>query len=329
MECWTGSFANAAGRGQLERELLEYKGIMEHAKALYDELNVENLRVEAERRAQDLANSRALSAKLTNQVKDAEKRADQARTALGNLAAGTAEYTDKEAEIAAFDLATKDLKDRKAAEEEMFATMDREDAEMSVERLAQEVESRAKLISQYTADVAFEKGLAEQYALEMADENKTAEEREFARVEEERARIEWTSKELEIHTIQELQNQITEEYSYQKDRLEGANDLLQIAEDAAAANELNKQTEVYNTLKATYDALTAELNGLYAEDDEGTITASGLKRMLEIEETYAENTEEYNSTKAALTERQTTANEKAFNKATADKAKAEVAQAAA
>lgn len=209
---------------------------MEQAKALYDELNQENLRVEAEERAQALADSRALSAKLTNQVKDAEKRADKARTELADLAAGTNEHTEKEAEIVLLDLATKDLKDRKAAEEELFATMDREDAELSVERLAQEVESRAKVISQYTADFAFEKGLAEQYALEMVDENKSPEDREFARVEEERARLEWTSKELEIETIKELQAQIEEEYNFQKARLESANDLLQIAEDAAAAN---------------------------------------------------------------------------------------------
>lgn len=52
MECWTGSFANAAGRGVLEKELAEFRGLMEEYKVKYDELNQENLREAAELRAQ-------------------------------------------------------------------------------------------------------------------------------------------------------------------------------------------------------------------------------------------------------------------------------------
>lgn len=163
----------------------------------------------------------------------------------------------------------------------------------------------------------------------MTDANKTAEEREFARVEEERARLAWNSKQLELESLKELQEQIKEEYNYQKDRLESANDLLQIAEDAAAANLLAIQTAEYNAVKAEYEGLKTEYDALVAADDEGTIDDAGLERLIELDTLYYEKAEDYNTQKAALTERQTAANEKAFNRATADKAKAEAAQAAA
>jgi hypothetical protein len=98
----------------------------------------------------------------------------------------------------------------------------------------------------------------------MTDANKTPEEREFARVEEERARLAWTAKELEVQNNQELLTQAQEEYNFQKDRLQTANDLLQIAEDAAAANLLAIQTETYNTTKARYEELKTEYDGLVA-----------------------------------------------------------------
>jgi hypothetical protein len=131
-------------------------------------------------------------------------------------------------------------------------------------RLELAVTSLNTVISNAKADLNFEKGLAEQYALEMTDANKTPEEREFARVEEERARLAWTAKELEVQNNQELLTQAQEEYNFQKDRLQTANDLLQIAEDAAAANLLAIQTETYNTTKARYEELKTEYDGLVA-----------------------------------------------------------------
>jgi hypothetical protein len=40
MDCWTGAFANAAGRAQLESELANYRGQLETAKVEFDALNV-------------------------------------------------------------------------------------------------------------------------------------------------------------------------------------------------------------------------------------------------------------------------------------------------
>lgn len=42
MACWTGDFANAAGRAEILRELEKNRGEMERAKAHFDELDKEN-----------------------------------------------------------------------------------------------------------------------------------------------------------------------------------------------------------------------------------------------------------------------------------------------
>jgi hypothetical protein len=120
MDCWTGAFASAAGRATLEADLALFEGELAEAKSRYDELNADNLREEAEWRAQSLADSRALSAKLTNQLRDAETREATASAALAGLSGD--DLTAAEATLAKRAAETKDLKDRKAEEDESFAS---------------------------------------------------------------------------------------------------------------------------------------------------------------------------------------------------------------
>ena len=44
MDCWSGSFANDAYRGQLESDLAKFEMDLERSKVVYDELNADNLR---------------------------------------------------------------------------------------------------------------------------------------------------------------------------------------------------------------------------------------------------------------------------------------------
>lgn len=144
MECWTGKFAAAAGKANLEADLAQYEGELEEATAIFDDLNAENLREQAEERAQALADSRILSNKLINQVRDAETREAAAREALAGLEG--AELTAAEGKVATLAAETKDLKDRRAAEEGAYAQLEREDAELRVESLRREKEDRLETI---------------------------------------------------------------------------------------------------------------------------------------------------------------------------------------
>jgi hypothetical protein len=139
----------------------------------------------------------------------------------------------------------------------------------------------------------------------------------------------------------DLNNQIEEkdalnqqgiaEREVQSARLKAANDLLQNAEDLAAANALAKQTTAYNTLKTARDALTTELAALYVKDDAATASQTEIDRLLEIEGILDESEEEYTAAKNALETKQREANEKAFNKASgaAAEAAARLAEATA
>jgi hypothetical protein len=133
MECWTGKFAAAAGKATLEADLAQFEWELEDATAHFDELNAENLREQAEERAEALANSRILSNKLSNQVRDAETREAAARETLAGLSG--AELTAAEGKVETLAAETKTLKDRRAAEEGSYAQLEREDAELRVESL--------------------------------------------------------------------------------------------------------------------------------------------------------------------------------------------------
>lgn len=94
----------------------------------------------------------------------------------------------------------------------------------------------------------------EQYELEMNDEAKPAADREFARSMYDEQLAEFQAKTGEVATLQEQQALALAEYDGQKLRLEEAADLVQKAEDAAAASALAKKTADYQALKTTRDA---------------------------------------------------------------------------
>jgi len=87
---------------------------------------------------------------------------------------------------------------------------------------------------------------------------------------------------------------------------------------------LAKQNEEYQALKTVRDALKTEYDALVTKDDEGTITEAELETLIEKEGEYFEIDANYNAAKALVEERQNVANEKAYNKATADYDKAKL-----
>lgn len=89
MACWTGSFANAAGRAQLEAQIKGIEAELIEADAAYQELNVERERKLADSRAVQLVAARDQAAKLSNKVLDAQKRESKASTALTAAQAGS------------------------------------------------------------------------------------------------------------------------------------------------------------------------------------------------------------------------------------------------
>jgi hypothetical protein len=68
MACWTGAFANAAGRANIEAQIKSIEEEMGKAKEIYDELNAEQEREAAEERAFILADARDAEAKLSNEI---------------------------------------------------------------------------------------------------------------------------------------------------------------------------------------------------------------------------------------------------------------------
>lgn len=70
MDCWTGEFANAAGRAGLLEKLAMANEELVFAKETYDILNAENEREASLARAAALADATALANKLVNQIAD-------------------------------------------------------------------------------------------------------------------------------------------------------------------------------------------------------------------------------------------------------------------
>lgn len=85
MKCWSGDFANQAGRQSLLNQLDQIEGELSQAKELYDELNAENLRKAADARNAALADSRTFAAKLKNTIKDTEKKITKAQNSANGL----------------------------------------------------------------------------------------------------------------------------------------------------------------------------------------------------------------------------------------------------
>jgi hypothetical protein len=57
MDCWTGSFANAAGRAQIEKQMKSLEEQLEKKKAVYDSLNIEREREASNVRAEKLSDA--------------------------------------------------------------------------------------------------------------------------------------------------------------------------------------------------------------------------------------------------------------------------------
>jgi hypothetical protein len=95
MPCWTGEFANAAGRSKLLESIVRLEGELVGAKELYDELNAENEREASDARAIALADARDAAAKLTNQIAESEKREQKKSDAINRMI-DSAERTEAE-----------------------------------------------------------------------------------------------------------------------------------------------------------------------------------------------------------------------------------------
>jgi hypothetical protein len=182
MACWTGDFANAAGRTKLLEDIANLEGEMDGAKATFDELNAENERDAADARALALADARDAANKLVNRIADAQVRETKAQFALDQ-----AESTNDMGAIirarTGIDEAkakTIELMKEKKNEDEAFAYLEQEDAEGRVAFLESDLNARNEAIVALQAETDYERRLLDQYSLEMADMNKSAEDRAFA-----------------------------------------------------------------------------------------------------------------------------------------------------
>jgi hypothetical protein len=74
MDCWTGAFANTAGRAQLEAELARLEEYLPELQDHFDDLNLVNVQKAAAELAAEFGNLKTTTRQLTNQLKDARAR---------------------------------------------------------------------------------------------------------------------------------------------------------------------------------------------------------------------------------------------------------------
>jgi hypothetical protein len=123
MKCWSGEFANQAGRQSLLNQLEQVGVELGYAKELYDELNAENLRKAADARNAALAESRTFSNKLKNTIKDTEKKVTNAKNALNGLEG--AELEAAQAALATLEADLKQQQKDQSDEESKFANLNK------------------------------------------------------------------------------------------------------------------------------------------------------------------------------------------------------------
>jgi hypothetical protein len=202
MECWTGDFAAAAGRAQIMADIAKFQEELVGAKELYDELNAENEREAAAERAIALADARDAAARLTNQIRDAQKRETKAEAALAGLEGE--ELVVAQAAYAAAQAATTQLQADKRAGDEAFAFLNKEDAEGRAAILDVEFKQKDEEIAVLKAEVAYEKTLLDQYKAVIEDATKTEEERKLATEEYKKSTDHIVENEAAIETAEEI-----------------------------------------------------------------------------------------------------------------------------
>jgi hypothetical protein len=132
-------------------------------KELYDVLNVDNLRKQAEKRASDLAASKTASNKLQNNLTDARKRVQKMDDKLNTLAVGTPEHDTATAERATLQGKVDDLVEQVQEAQQDFAQQEFDDADVAIKAIKKTVEARAERIVQLKAEATFEKKNADQF----------------------------------------------------------------------------------------------------------------------------------------------------------------------
>lgn len=162
MDCWTGDFANAAGRAKIIEGIARLEAELVGATEEFDILNAENEREASAARAIALAEARDLAAKLVNRIADAEKIVTKAEAAMAGL--GGEELEIAEAALATARLAVLSLQEESRAGDEAYAMLSQEDAAGRVGLLELETEQRAEHIANLEAENTFERGLLAQYA---------------------------------------------------------------------------------------------------------------------------------------------------------------------
>jgi len=213
MDCWTGDFAAAAGRASIMADIAKFQEELVGAKELYDELNAENEREAAAERAVALADARDAAARLTNQIKDAQKRESKAEAALAGLE-GEALATAQDA-YAAAQAATTQLQEDKRAGDEAFAFLNKEDAEGRAAILDVEWKQREEEINVLKAEVTYEKTLLTQFKAVIDDATKSEEEIKLATEEYTKSADHIAHNEDAILLITEIKSQIEAERNEQ------------------------------------------------------------------------------------------------------------------
>jgi hypothetical protein len=335
MECWTGEFANAAGRAKLVKDITNLKEELVGAEELYTILNAEYEREAADARAFALADARDAANKLTNKIVDAQKRETKFEAAMAGVTGDALAAAQTEFETAK--AATIALQEEKRAGDEAYASLSVEDAEGRVGLLELEFDNKKEELASLVSETEYERRLIDQFRAEAEDAAKSNEDRAYA-AEQLALSVEHvdtnTTKQNDLNSIMEL---IKEELESQKERFENYTDKLETAADVRAAAALGKQTDEYNAIKTKRDELKATYDALVKHDDEGTFTDNnlfstyekGLDALYAAEEEYYHQEDIYTSAKAALELRTEEANEKAYAKSKAEEVRATADLAAA
>jgi hypothetical protein len=151
MDCWTGAFANTAGRAQLEAELARLEDALPELQEHFDDLNLVNVQKAAAELALEFGALKTTTRQLTNQLKDARTRLTNFQEAF---AAGTATNKNGEAytdqgyanRVTELEASVTELSETFDSENARYAQMDRDDAGNQVSEFARQIEEYTETI---------------------------------------------------------------------------------------------------------------------------------------------------------------------------------------
>jgi len=115
-----------------------------------------------------------------NDITNAKARLTRAQAKLTGLAAGTPEHVAQEGVVTGLQADVKALEDQQAADNEAFARLNKEDAEIKIKSLEKAIAKKEEIYNVRKADLEFQEKLAVQYEAEKNDVMKSAKDKATA-----------------------------------------------------------------------------------------------------------------------------------------------------